>query len=72
MQGAEKMQRAKEGSLPEQLDSEGKLLIKKRGLSEWCSSESRIPNKGIPACMVQFGGQALEDNKSHPLTLVGN
>ena len=72
MQGSEKIQRAKEGSLPEWFDSEGKLLIRKRRLSERCNSEGRFLNKETSACMVNFQGQALEDNKAHPLTLVQN
>ena len=50
LQGAEKMQRAEEGSLPEQFDSEGKLLIRRRGLSERCNSEGRFLNKEMSAC----------------------
>ena len=42
MRGAEKIQGAKEGSLPEQCNSEGRLLIRKRGLPEWCNSEGSL------------------------------
>ena len=72
MQGAEKMQRAEEESLSEWCNSQDKLLIRKRGLSERCISKGRFLNKGMPACMVQFQRQAPEDNKARLLTLVGN
>ena len=85
MQGAQKIQETKEGSLPERCNSEGsllirkrglpercssedKLLIRKRGLSEWYNSEGRFLNKGMPACTVQFQGQAPEDSKACLLT----
>ena len=72
MRGAKKIQEAEEGSLPERCSSEDKLLIRKRGLSEWYNSEGRFLNKGIPACTAQFQGQALEDNMARLLILVGN
>ena len=40
--GAEKIQGAEEGSLPERCNSEGRLLIRKRGLPEQCSSEDKL------------------------------
>jgi len=49
MWGAEKIKGAKEKSLPKWCNSEGSLLIRKRGLSEWCNSEGRFIDKGIPA-----------------------
>ena len=72
LQGAEKIQGAEEGSLPERCNSEGRLLIRKRGLSERCSYEGRFLNKETSACTAQFRGQAPEDNKDRLLTLVGN
>ena len=42
MRGAEKIQEAEEGSLPERCNSEGSLLIRKRGLPERCSSEDKL------------------------------
>ena len=42
MRGAEKIQEAEEGSLPERCNSEGSLLIKQRGLPERCSSEDKL------------------------------
>ena len=44
--GAEKIQEAEEGSLPEWCSSEDKLLIRKGGLSERHNSEDR-PQKTI-------------------------
>ena len=46
MRGAEKIQEAEEGSLPEQCSSKDKLLIRKRGLSELHNSKDR-PQKTI-------------------------
>ena len=54
LQGAEKIQEAEEGSLPERCSSEDKLLIRKRGLSEGYNSKGSFLNKGMPACMAQF------------------
>ena len=42
VQGAEKIQGAEEGSLPEGCNSESRLLIRKRGLPEWCSSKDKL------------------------------
>ena len=42
MRGAEKTQRAEEGSLSERCNSEGRLLIRKKGLLEWCSSKDKL------------------------------
>ena len=42
LQGAEKIQEAEEGSLPEWCNSEGSLLIRKRGLPEQYSSEGKL------------------------------
>ena len=72
MWGDEKIQGAEEGSLPEGCNSEGRLLIRKRGLPEQCSSEDRFLNKETSACTAQFWGQAPENNRAHLLTLVGN
>ena len=72
LQGAEKIQEAEEGSLPEWCNSGGKLIIRKKGLPERCNSEGSFLNKGLPACTAQFRGQAPEDNKARLLTLVGN
>ena len=68
-----KIQGAEGGSLPEGCNSEGRLLIRRRGLTEWCSSEDKllIKKKGS-VCIAQFRGQAPEDNKAHLLALVGN
>ena len=51
LRGAEKIQEAKEGSLPERCNSEGRLLIRKRGLPERCSFEDKllIRKRGLPA-----------------------
>ena len=68
MRGAKKIQGAKEGSLPERYKTKGRLLIRKRGLSEQYNSESRFLNKGMPACTAQFRGQAPEDSKARLLT----
>ena len=67
LQGAEKIQEAEEGSLPKRCNSEGSLLIRKRGLPERYNSEGRFLNKGMPACRAQFQGQAPEDNKARLL-----
>ena len=42
LQGAKKIQEAEEGSLPEWYNSEGSLLIRKRGLPEQCSSKDKL------------------------------
>ena len=68
VRGAEKIQGAEEGSLPEQCSSEGRLLIRKRGLPEryGSGSEGWSLNKGMPACMVQFQGQAVPVPRAGP------
>ena len=50
MWGAEKIQEAEEGSLPEWCISEDKVLIRKGGLSEWCNSEGKFLKK-VDACV---------------------
>ena len=64
LRGAEKIQEAEEGSLPERCNSKGKLIVRKGGLSERCNSEGSFLNKRMPAWTAQFRGQAPEDNKA--------